>query len=169
MGYGASYGLSGATGGYSRIVKTADTTAITSATPANVTVGAAGGGNLALPVVAGHRYRVRITWCLQSDTGTTGWILTCTIPAKTRFALLVNCPTAADGAAAEFQGTINTSGDAVTVPNAPVTNQDLAAVADGILVPSANGSITVQIANEAGAGNVAVMEGTCLELWDLSV
>lgn len=168
--HGVNRGGDGAgVSGYTKIVKTADTGTITSATPANVTVGAAGGGNMELAVVSGRRYRIRATWCYQSDTGTTGFVAALTAPADTRFAVIVHGLTSADGAAGGFQGSINSSGDSVAIANTAVANQDYVVIGDGIIVPSASGNLVMQAANEAGAGNITVCEGTCLELWDLSV
>lgn len=163
--------LLNAANGFSRtfLKKTATTTGITSAVLANATIGASGGGTFQLPVTTGHYYRFQVTCVVQSDTGTSGVTVGLTTPAFTKFAAIVHAVSAADGVGGGYQGTINSSGDSVAVANVPVANQDFCTVITGIIIPSADGNLTLQVANEAGAGNVQLGQGTIMELMDYGV
>lgn len=193
MGFGTGFGMGSASGGvsdgdkgdvvvssggtvftvesvkgvlYSQVKKTADTGSITSATPADATIGAAGGGTFQLPVTSGHYYKIRVTGVYRSDTATTGFVIGLTTPAITVYSALAHIMVGADGNTGGTQGNLSSSGDTLVGANTPVTNTDTPFLIDGILIPSANGNVTLQIANEAAAGNVTLRQGTILELWD---
>jgi hypothetical protein len=151
---------------YTFVRKTTNTTGITSSSLATVTIGAAGGGNMALPVLTGHLYKFKASYLVQSDTTTSGISMSVTIPAVTEFAGLGRGISAADATSGEFQGAITASDDGVAVANVQAINTTYVQYIEGMILPSADGSITLRVANEAGAGNVSVRNGTILELWD---
>src|SRR5678815_3129816 len=126
---------------YSFVRKTTNTTAITSASLATVTVGAAGGGNMALAVTNGRLYRFKATYLVQSDTTTSGITMAVTIPAATEFAAIGRGVSAADATSGEFQGAITASDDGVAVANVQATNTTYVQYVEGMLLPSADGTL----------------------------
>jgi hypothetical protein len=146
--------------------KTADTV-FASATPADVPVGASGAA-LAFSVVSGRTYYFRFVCLVRSDTQTVGPALSVTVPAATRFgAKGVLVGTAADGVDGAYEGAITASDDAVAVGNVAAVDTDYIFALEGILIPSANGSLTLRARTETGTTNVTVRQGTIGMLWDL--
>lgn len=160
-GAAGSTGPAGADGfgGGSVVKKTGDQT-ISTATPTNVT-------SLSFAVVAGRYYRFQFLCIVQSNTLTVGVAATVTTPAFTRFAARVKAPFAADGAGAEWQGDITASGDAVVPTAIAAINTDYILDIEGIIVPSANGTLQLQGRTETGTTNVTFRQGSMGFLWDL--
>lgn len=148
-------------GGGSVVKKTADQT-IATATATNVT-------GLSFPVTAGRYYRFQFLCLVQSNTLTVGVACTVTTPAFTRFAARARAPFAADGSGAEWQGEITASGDAVVPTAIAAINTDYLLEVEGILVPSASGTLQLQGRTETGTTNVVFRQGSMGFLWDLGV
>lgn len=146
--------------------KTADTT-FASATPADVPTGATGAPFMAFAVTAGRYYHFRFVLLVQSNTLTVGVAASVTVPAITRFGATMQTVFAADGASASWSGAISSSDDAVVPTAIPAINTDYIMTIEGLLVPSANGSITLRARTETGTTNVIVRQGSIGSLWDI--
>lgn len=140
-------------GGITRATKTLDQ-ALTSATPTNVT-------DLSFAVSAGVAYYFRFAVIFRSPTATVGIQLGLTFPAATVFSARACIPIAADGAGCEIQGALTSSGDMVIGTAVPVINTDYTAIVDGVIVPTANGTLQLRAATETGVGPVTVRQGSC--------
>lgn len=141
---------------------TADGGALTTATLADV-------GGLVFPLLAGSYYRFLFHLLYTTTVTTSGLKFGLTYTAGvTAFAAIGRTLSAADGVSAEFQGLINSSGDSVTATDAQATGTTAApnlAVIEGTIIPSVNGNLQVQAANEAAAGTVVVKQGSNGSLW----
>jgi len=122
---------------------------------------------LAFAVTAGRYYEFRFLVLFRSPTATVGIALGVTCPlAPTRFGYKARIMIAGDGAGGELQGPGIISGDAVVGTAVPVINTDYVAEVVGILIPSANGTVQLQAANETGTTTVVVRQGSLGYLWD---
>lgn len=146
-------------GGGSVVKKTGDQT-ISVATPTNVT-------GLSFALVANRYYRFEFMCIVQSNTATVGVAATVTTPSFTRFTARISAPFAADGAGAEWQGDVTASADAVVPTAIAATNTDYLMKIEGVILPSANGTLQVQGRTETGTTNVIFRQGSCGFLWDL--
>lgn len=147
-------GIQGPTGaGFSATCRKTSDQTFNSATAANVT-------DLSFAVVSGTTYFFKFVCLVRSDTATVGVRLTVTTPAVTRLGATVRTIIAADGAGAEFQGAITASGDAVVPTAVPAINTDYLAIVEGIIVPSANGTLQLQAGTETGTTVVTVRSGS---------
>lgn len=131
---------------------TSNETGATTATLANT--------SLSFAVSSGVYYSFTFHLIHQASVSTSGLKVGLTTPTTTRFAALVNAPNAADGVSSSFFGTINSSGDSVVSTNVPVQSVDYVCVVQGTILPSADGTLMVQYANEAAAGTVTMMQGS---------
>ncbi len=120
--------------------------------------------SLALAVVLGVTYRVRGLVLFTSAATTTGLRLGLTCPAGV-VACAVSIPIAADAAAAAWHGQINASADSVVGSGvqsaAPAV---FCAQIDGVLVPSANGTLQLQGATEILNSAIVIQPGSHLTL-----
>lgn len=105
-----------------------------------------------------YAFRYYIVW--RTTLATVGLKLGLTTPAFTVYAATVRHVIAADGTAALFTGALTTSGDSVIGTAAPVANTDYLSVIEGIIRPSANGSLTVQYAAETTGATVTMRAGS---------
>jgi hypothetical protein len=160
QGPAGAQGIQGLPGLGPSTVKLAADQTFSSATAANVT-------GMSFAVVSGRTYRFRFLCLVQSNTATVGVAATVTIPAATRFGAVARTPIAADGTAAVFHGAISSSGDAVVPTAVPAINVDHLLEIEGILIPSANGTIQLQARTETGTTPVIVRQGSIGMLWDL--
>lgn len=97
----------------------------------------------------------------RSAATTTGLRLGLTTPTFTTFSAGVQMPIVADGAAASWFGTIISSGDSVVSPSVEAINTDYIAVVEGLIVPSANGTLQLQHATEVNASGVTIRQPSC--------
>jgi hypothetical protein len=133
---------------------TADLAVTTSTTLANST-------GLSFSVLSGVYYDFEFGVVWRTATATTGIKLGLTTPTFTVFSAMVNGNVAADGTAAEWTGSLTTSGDSSSLSGAEATNTDYIAFVRGMILPSANGTLQLQHAAEvAAAGNVTVRQGS---------
>ncbi|HET9063683.1 MAG TPA: hypothetical protein VFO62_10380 [Candidatus Binatia bacterium] len=147
--------------------KTADTV-FASATPADVPLGASGSPAVTFSVLSGRYYYFRFVALVRSDMLTIGPSMSVTVPAFTRFGAsgkLIG--SGADGLDCEWQGAITASDDAVLPGNVAVVDTDYIFTIEGVLVPSANGLLTLRARTETGTTNITVRQGTIGMLWDL--
>lgn len=131
-----------------------------SATPADVR-------GLALPVRAGRIYRFEFACIVRSDTITVGVAASITYPPAARFAATMRTMFAADGAGGEWQGAITASDDAVVPTDVPAANTDYELRIDGVIAPSATGTLQLRARTETGTTTVTVRAGSMAFLWDL--
>lgn len=113
-------------------------------------------------VLAGVYYMFRFLLLYQTAATTTGIKTSVTIPAASRFAAWVQTPvsTAAGGTANVYADWATTSGDAVTGTGTPAANVDHFATLEGLIVPSADGTLALQHASEVTTTGVTVRSGT---------
>lgn len=152
-------GPTGAAGaGPSSVKLAADLPAFTSTTLANAT-------GLAFAVTSGVVCRFRFDVIFRTAALTTGIRLGLTCPAFTVLAANVTTPFAADGTGMMFEGAITTSGDSVLSTGVAAANADNLAVIEGVLLPSANGTLQLQAATEVAASAATVRAGSNGQLW----
>jgi hypothetical protein len=140
---------------------TADMTATTTTTLANIT-------SLSFSVSNATYYRFQFGVIYQSNATTTGLKLTVTIPAATVFSAKAQAwSSAADGTDSEYVGRITSSGDAVTATGSEATNTSYLCLIEGVLVPSAGGTLQAQFASEVSGSTVTIKQGSYGILWTL--
>ena len=135
---------------------TADETGATTATLANT--------SLNFAVTNGVYYAFRFYCLWRSTVATVGLKLGLTTPTFTVFGATVRILIAADGVGAELQGAITTSGDSVIGTAAVAINTDYVSVIEGVILPSATGTLMVQYAAEATGATVTMRNGSAGEL-----
>ncbi len=120
--------------------------------------------NLSFAVTSGITYKFKFNVIYTSAATTTGIRLGLTIPAVTSASAAVNIPSGADGTAAFFQGIINSSGDSVMSTASPVANTVHFATVEGLIVPSASGTVQLRAASEINASNIIIRAGSYVEV-----
>lgn len=118
---------------------------------------------LQFSVIAGRRYRVELMLMFRSAAATAGLRLTINTldtAAISNMAFHVGMPIAADGTAAQYNGTINALNDIVTSTAVPTVNANFIAQAAGIIIPSASGILAFQFASEVNGTTVTVAAGS---------
>jgi len=139
------------------IKKAADQT-FTSATVAN-------DNTLVFSVTSGNSYKFKFTILYTSAATTTGLKVGLTYPTVTVGSAFASVSLGADGASGTFyNGVINASGDTVTSTGTPVATPSVfIAFVEGIITPSANGSVQLTVGTEVGASNIVVKAGSIAE------
>lgn len=120
---------------------------------------------LSFAVVSGTYYRFRFDVVYRSTVLTVGLKLGLTIPTATVFsarAIIAGFTT--DGAGDGFIGNITSSGDSVISTAVVATNTDYVATIEGIILPSANGTLMVQYAAETTGATVTMRRASAGEL-----
>lgn len=120
---------------------------------------------LAFPVAAGEHYHFRFVVAYRTAATTTGVKLSVSTPAASTLCATVRAIFAADGAGGEWQGAITASDDAVTATGVPAANTDYLAIVEGIVVPSASGTLQLRAASEVASSAVTIRRGSCGLLW----
>jgi len=115
-----------------------------------------------MALTAGVTYRVTGRVLFTSAATTTGLKVALTYPAVTFGSFVVDGPIAADGANGFLQGTITSSGDGVTFTGVQAIGTAYLARIEGIIKPSASGTLQVQAATEVAASNIIVKAGSSL-------
>jgi hypothetical protein len=133
-------------------VKLASDITSTSSTPANA-------GALNFPVTAGTYYKFRFVVVFNSSDAGTGIKLGLTAPAFTVFSATADIPNAADGTGSRYQGWITASGDDVTSQGVQATGTDYIAMIEGVLVPSASGTLQLTFGS-ANSNQVTIRQGS---------
>lgn len=121
---------------------------------------------LSFPVTSGVYYLFRFYVAYRSTVLTVGLKLGLTTPTFTTFAASVRIAgNAADGATTEpWAGNLTSSGDFVIAPAAVATGTDYLAVVEGLILPSANGTLMVQYAAETTGATVTMRRGSAGDL-----
>lgn len=122
---------------------------------------------LSFSVSAGVTYKFKFNVIYTSAATTTGIRLGLTAPAITSLAATVNVPSGVDGTASIFGGTINSSGDSVVSTATPVANTVHYGVVEGVIVPSASGTVQLRGATEVNASNVIIRAGSFVEVVEI--
>lgn len=112
---------------------------------------------LSLAVAAGVCYSFRFQVLFQSSVITTGIVLSLTGPAFTTLAYQVTVPISATGV---VFGHRQAYASATTGTGVAVINTTYLATIEGVLIPSAAGSLVVQAASEIAATTVTVKAGS---------
>ena len=138
-------------GGPATVKSTADQTK-TDATLINVT-------NNSFSVTSGVYYHFRFMVPHRSTVATVGLKLGLTFPAVTVFACFLQSNLAVAGVGGGSQGFITASGGSFIVTAIPAINTDYLAVVDGVILPSANGTLQLQFAAETTGATVTCRNG----------
>jgi hypothetical protein len=142
-----------------RVKLTADLGATTSTTLANTT-------GLSFAVKSGVYYRFHFLVVYTTVTITTGLKVGLTTPTFTIYAATVRGVVAAGATSAQWTDALSSSGDSSIQSGVETTVVPYIAEIEGIILPSADGTLQVQHAAEVGAaGNVIVKQGSCGQLW----
>lgn len=118
---------------------------------------------LSFAVTNGVYYHFKFVMVWQSGTVTTGLKSTLTTPTFTIFAANSrHHGHASDGSNTEpWAGNITSSGDVVTCTAAIAINTDYGAIIEGVILPSADGTLQLQAAAEVvAAGGVTIRQGS---------
>ena len=120
--------------------------------------------NLSFAVVASRKYSFKFHVYFTSAAATTGIRVGLTAPASTLLSSNVVIPLAGDGAGAFFEGVINSSGDSVISTATPVLGVIYLATIEGQIIPSAGGTVQLQVSSEVNASNIVVKNGSFVEI-----
>lgn len=135
---------------------TADETGATTATLANT--------SLSFSVTSGVYYIFRFYVLWRTTVATVGLKVGLTTPTFTTFGAEARMMILATGTAAEFEGSIIASGGAVSGTDAAVINTDYMAVVEGVILPSATGTLMLQYAAETTGATVTMRQASAAEL-----
>ncbi len=150
------------TTGFSKYIKkTADQT-FTTAASSNVT-------GLSFAVVAGVTYKYKFSVLYTSAAVNTGLRIGLTYPAATVASANAKIPVSnTDGAAFIFAGLLSTSGDFVLATGSAAASPTvLVADIEGVIVPSATGTVQLQAGTEIAASNIVIKAGSFVEVTEI--
>jgi len=140
---------SGGGGGPTSCRKTGAAQTATTATLADIT-------GLSFAVTSGVYYHFKFLVTFRSTVATVGLKLGLTFPNVTRFSGSCRIPIAAAGAGGELQGPISASGGSVSGSAVAAINVDYCAICEGVILPSANGTLQLQFAAETTGATVTL-------------
>ena len=115
-------------------------------------------------VVAGKYYKFKFTLSHESASDAVGFRITITTPTFTTLASTFRDMAAVAGTGAEYQAYIRASGQEVTAPTVVGANQHFVAQLEGIITPTADGTIQLKAGNETGATAVILHKASMLEV-----
>lgn len=118
---------------------------------------------LSLAVVNASYCKFKAVLIFRTAATTTGIRLGITCPAFTVFSAKAEIPMAADGVGGDMQGYITSSGDSVLTTAVAAANTDFIAVINGVIKPSANGTLQLQFASEVALSNAVIRDGSYIE------
>lgn len=147
-------------GGAPQVVGLAADQAFSSTTVADVE-------GMSFSVRAGRRYHFRFVLLWRSSLVTSGLRATVTIPAATAFGARLNTMITGDAAGRDYVGAISTSGDEVGTTNVETIDTDYVAVLEGVIVPSADGTVQLRAGCEATLSTCTIRAGSVGYLHDL--
>ena len=122
---------------------------------------------LSFAVLSGISYRFRFTCLYRGAATSDGVKLALTTPTFTRYSAIGVAPNATGPtgtSSGSFVGGITSSGDYFLIPAIPTANTDYVATLEGIIVPSADGTLMLQYAAESTGQTVTLRQGSCAEL-----
>ena len=120
--------------------------------------------SLSFAVSAGVTYKYKFNILYTSAATTTGIRLTLTYPAVSAASAVTKIPNGADGTGAQHQGVINSSGDIVVSTGTPAATTVHFATVEGVIIPSAGGTVQLRAASEVGGSNIIIKSGTFVEV-----
>lgn len=120
--------------------------------------------SLSFAVGAGVIYKYRFHILYTSAASATGLKVGLTYPAVTTASAVVQIPSGNDGTGSQYQGTINTSGDAVAATGTSAATSVHYASIQGVIIPSANGTVQLQAASEVNGSNIVISAGSFVEV-----
>lgn len=144
--------------GVSAVKKTSDQT-MASTTLAEDT-------ELKFPVKSGIYYQFEFKVAYTSSATASGLKLSVTNFSSTIFSAIAHIPAIADDEAAFWHGAITYAGDPVTGSGTPALVNVFLATVEGVLLPSADGTLQLQFASETGA-SMTMKRGSCGMLWTI--
>jgi hypothetical protein len=121
---------------------------------------------LSFSVTSGSTYRWHAQIAYSADATTTGSEWTTSTPTTTLLTIGSHQYTAggAGGAATEYDQLVNTS-DAGACSTASAFTAGNQAMIDGVVTPSANGTVQMRFASEVSGGTITAKAGSTLEWW----
>lgn len=119
---------------------------------------------LSFAVLNGVYYRFRFDLIWRTTVTTVGFKVGLTFGTVTRFASLARVAANVDGTAGESQGSLTSSGDSVVMGTAEAANTDYYACVEGVILPSADGTLMLQYAAETTGATVTLRQASCGEL-----
>lgn len=135
---------------------TADETGATTATLANT--------SLSFSVTSGVYYIFRFYVCWRSTSTSVSLKVGLTTPTFTVFGAEVRTMVAAAGVGGELQGSITASGGSVSGATTAAANTDYISVVEGIILPSATGTLMLQYAANTTGATVTMRQASAAEL-----
>jgi len=131
----------------------------------NSTTSLADATGLSFSVKNGVSYRFRFWVVFQTAATTTGCSLSVNAPSTSLLAYRVEIPTSASASVLGFKRAVNTATTGTDVDSA---TSNLLAFIEGVLVPSADGTLIVRFASEVAASNCTIKAGSNGDLIALS-
>jgi hypothetical protein len=138
---------------------TADEAGATTATLANT--------GLSFAVVNGSYYSFRFYVVWRTTSTTVGVKVGLTTPTFTAFSAIGRVPVLQSGggtSAGEVQNAIQASGEFIVTGSAPAANSDFLCIIEGVILPSADGTLMLQYAAETTGATVTMKRGSSAEL-----
>ena len=142
---------------WTELVTASDLTNSSNTTVTNVTA-------LSIPVTAGKKYRIELTFMFRSTATTTGIAITmgATGGAVGTLAATARMATGADGTTAIYEGAITAIGDLVISTNTPGANIDYIGKIEGVYLCTTSGSIHPQFRSETNGQTITFRTGSCM-------
>lgn len=119
---------------------------------------------LAFSVTSGVKYHFRFVIAWKSDATACGPRMSVTFPSVTSFAGVAQATTiTTDGVSTHYAGAITSSDDPVIASSTPATGTWYTSIIEGLIVPSANGTLQARYALETAVGSptVTTAAGSC--------
>lgn len=123
---------------------------------------------LSFAVTNGKLYQFKANYIFRTAATTTGLRFGLTCPAFTILAATGQVPVAAGGTAGVYHSYITGSGVSVTGTGVARAGVDYLATLDGVIQPSADGSLVFQWSTEINASRVTIRAGSHAELWQVT-
>jgi hypothetical protein len=135
---------------------TADQT-ISGLTPVNVL-------GLSFPVLAGVSYRFRFMFAGSAASNSNGARVGMTGPTFSTFSAIVSGVVQLGGTGALYTGYLASYADVVAINGLPLKNADAPTMVDGIILPSINGTLQLQVGAGVLSAPLTVSSGAVGEL-----
>jgi hypothetical protein len=115
---------------------------------------------LSFSVTSGTYYKFKFVVVFRSAATSTGIKLGINAPSSTVFSATAKIPSAADGTGGSFHGWITSSGDIVTSSGVEATATDYVAIIEGMILPSASGTVQLIFASGVGSSQITIRNGS---------
>ncbi len=120
--------------------------------------------NMSFSVVSGNVYRYKFQILYTSTATNMGLKLGLTYPTVTAASAVANIASGTDSTGAYYQGVINSSGDVVSALNtAAAAPLVVISTVEGILVPTANGTVQLTFGSESTTATLTIKAGSFVE------